>query len=68
MAEVGWRTFSAPERAQSLLGRGRCLITMGDPAAATVLREAREVFTSLEAELYIPEVDSLLEQAVARSS
>ena len=41
---------------------------MGEPEAAAVLREADEVFASLKAELYIPEVSSLLEQAVARSS
>ncbi|HET6713428.1 MAG TPA: adenylate/guanylate cyclase domain-containing protein [Actinomycetota bacterium] len=68
MAEEGWRTFSVPERAQSLLGRGRCLVAMGDPGSLTVLREARAVFSSLKAELHLPEVDSLLELAVARSS
>ncbi len=67
-AEEGWRTFSVPERAQSLLGRGRCLLAMGDPEAAAVLREAKGVFASLKAELYIPEVNSLLERALARSS
>ena len=56
-------------RARSSLARGRCLLELSDlEAAATVLREANEVFTSLKAELYIPEVNSLLEQAVARSS
>ncbi len=67
-AEESWRTFSVPERAQSLLGWGRCLLAMDDPKAEAVLREAHEVFASLQAELYIPEVNSLLEQAVARSS
>ena len=67
-AEEGWRTFSVPERAQSLLGRGRCLLAMGDPEAVAVLREANEVFASLKAELYIPKVNSLLERAVTRSS
>jgi hypothetical protein len=33
-----------------------------------VLRDARAVFSSLKAERYLPEVDSLLELAVARSS
>ena len=56
-SEEGWRTFSVPERAQSLLGWGRCLIGLGDPEAVLVLRDAREVFASLKAELYIPEVD-----------
>jgi hypothetical protein len=37
-AEEGWRTFSVTERAQSLLGWGRCLLAMGDPGATPVLR------------------------------
>ena len=67
-AEEGWRTFSVPERAQSLLGRGRCLLAMGKPGAADPLRGAREVFGGLGAELYLPEVDALLEEAHAQGS
>jgi hypothetical protein len=67
-AEERWRTFSVPERAQSLLGRGRCLLALGEPGAADVLRGAREVFGQLRAELYLADVDELLEEAVARSS
>jgi class 3 adenylate cyclase/tetratricopeptide (TPR) repeat protein len=66
-AEQGWRTFSVPERAQSLLGGGRCLLAMGEPGATDALRGAREVFGDLGAELYLPDVDPLLEEAVARS-
>ena len=40
-SEEGWRAFSVPERAQSLLGRGRCLFAIGDPEALAVLHEAR---------------------------
>jgi hypothetical protein len=57
-----------PERAQALLGRGRCLLELGDPEAETVLRGSREVFASLQANRFIPEVDALLERAVRRSS
>jgi tetratricopeptide (TPR) repeat protein len=67
-AEEGWRTFSIPERAQSLLGRGRCLLATGNPESEAVLREARKVFASLEAKLFLPDVDLLLVQAAARSS
>jgi tetratricopeptide (TPR) repeat protein len=67
-AEEGWRTFSIPERAQSLLGRGRCLLATGNPESEAVLREARRVFASLEAKLFLPEVDLLLAEAAARSS
>jgi hypothetical protein len=67
-AENGWRTFSVPERAQALLGRGRCLLELGDPGAEAVLRESRDVFASLEAKRFLPEVDALLERAVRLSS
>ena len=67
-AEQGWRSFSVPERGQSLLGRGRCLLAMGEADAADPLRGAREVFGELGAVLYLPEVDALLEQADAQGS
>ncbi len=67
-AEEGWRTFSVPERAQALLGRGRCLLALGDPSAEAVLRDSRAVFASLDARRFLPEVDGLLEQAVRLSS
>ncbi len=67
-AEKGWKTFSIPEQAQSLLGRGRCLLATGNTECEAALREARGVFSSLKAELFLPEVDLLLVQAAARSS
>jgi hypothetical protein len=67
-AEEGWRIFSVPERAQALLGRGRCLLELGDPKAEAVLRESREVFASLQAKRFLPEVDALLERALRLSS
>jgi hypothetical protein len=67
-AEEGWRTFSVPERAQALLGLGRCLLELGDVTAADRLREARGVFASLDARHFLPEVDALLERAVRRSA
>jgi tetratricopeptide (TPR) repeat protein len=67
-AAEGFRIFSIPERAQALLGRGRCLLELGDPAAEAALRESRIVFASLEANRFLPEVDSLLERALRLSS
>jgi len=67
-AEGGWRVFSVPERAQALLGRGRCLLELEDPDAVSVLREARDVFASLGAQLFIQETDALLERAIRLSS
>ena len=67
-AEQGWRVFSVPERAQALLGQGRCLMELGKPEAASVLKDAREVFASLGAQRFIPETDALLERAMRLSS
>jgi hypothetical protein len=64
----GWRTFSIPELGQALLGKGRCLLEMDDPSAEPTLREAREVFASLDARRFLPDVDLLLERAVRLSS
>jgi hypothetical protein len=67
-AEEGWRVFAVPERAQALLGRGRCLLAIDELAAEATLREAREVFASLGARRFLPEVDQLLERAVRLTS
>jgi hypothetical protein len=43
-----WPEFGqVPERADALLGQGRCLFSLGRPAAKVPLAEARELFTSL---------------------
>jgi tetratricopeptide (TPR) repeat protein len=67
-AEVGWRIFSVPERAQALLGRGRCRLAQGDLAATDDLRSAREVFASLDARRFLSEVDALLQRSVGLSA
>jgi hypothetical protein len=67
-AAEGFRIFSVPERAQALLGRGRCLLELGDPAAEAVLRRSREGFASLKANRFLPDVDALLEHALRLSS
>jgi hypothetical protein len=45
-----WEGFGVvPERALALLGRGRCLLALSDPAAGGALRQAREIFATLGA-------------------
>jgi hypothetical protein len=66
--EAEWRRFSAPERAQALLGRGRCLLALGDPSAIGALSASREGFASLGADRFLPEVDQLIESALGLSS
>ena len=67
-ADEGWRKFSIPERAQALLGRGRCLVELGDRTSIDPLREARDMFASLGAERSVADVDALLEVALRLSS
>ncbi|MFB3737373.1 MAG: AAA family ATPase [Candidatus Velamenicoccus archaeovorus] len=64
-----WQTYgSVPERGQALLALGRCLTALHDPGAAERLREAREVFASLEAGLLLGAVDELLGEETALTS
>jgi class 3 adenylate cyclase/tetratricopeptide (TPR) repeat protein len=67
-AAARWSTFgNVPERAHALLGRGRCLRTLGLPDAVQPLLEAREVFASLGYAPALAEVDALLGPLVAAS-
>jgi class 3 adenylate cyclase/tetratricopeptide (TPR) repeat protein len=64
-----WRRFGVlPERAFALLGQGRCLVAVGNTAAARPLREARGLFDSLCVTPEVEETNLLLQQAIARSS
>jgi len=52
-----------------LLGRGRCLVSLGRPSeAATVLQQARGLFHALGATPGIAETDALLATVTALSS
>ncbi len=66
-AADGWQRFEVPwERAQALLGKGRCLLTLGRPTEAQrPLKAAREIFASLGASPAVTDADSLLAQAMA---
>jgi tetratricopeptide (TPR) repeat protein len=63
-----WRTFErVTELAYALLGQGRCLAALGDPAAEAPLREARELFASMGYKPALAEAHALLgeEEAAA---
>lgn len=65
-----WKEYGhVPEHAQALLGLGRCLVQLGAPTDASApLREARGVFTQLQARPLLEETDAWLARATALSS
>jgi tetratricopeptide (TPR) repeat protein len=64
-----WRAFGAVfERAQALLGEGRCLLALGRPGAEQPLREARDIFAGLGARPLVADADALLERTIAATS
>jgi tetratricopeptide (TPR) repeat protein len=68
-AAARWEAFETPwERAQALLGLGRCLIALGRAdEAGSPLAAAREVFAKLRARPSLAEVDSLVDVELAES-
>jgi hypothetical protein len=56
-----------PERAYALLGQGRCLLALGQPAVETPLAEAREL-VSMGYKPALAETNSLLQQTTAAAS
>jgi class 3 adenylate cyclase len=68
-AAKGWRDFGhVPECAYALLGQGRCLHALGDPAADQPLTEARELFASMGYAPALAETEALLQEAQAAAS
>jgi class 3 adenylate cyclase/tetratricopeptide (TPR) repeat protein len=56
-------------RAEALHGAGRCLVALGRAQQAmTPLREARELFASLDAQPAVERVDEVLAQATSRTA
>jgi hypothetical protein len=67
-AEAWGRGGYVFERAQSLLGWGRCLLALGRPEASDVVRDTREVFRGLGASPLVGRCDDLLRTATALTS
>ena len=64
-----WQHFgNVPEHAYALLGQGRCLVALTDPAAEQPLREAAELFSSMGYRPALAETETLLEQTIALAS
>jgi class 3 adenylate cyclase/tetratricopeptide (TPR) repeat protein len=65
-----WKQFEVPwEQAQAVMGQGRCLLTLRQPADALIpLRMARDIFTTLGARPALTDVDRLLTQALAATA
>jgi tetratricopeptide (TPR) repeat protein len=63
-AVIRWQDFGMPyEKAQALLGQGRCLLGLGKvPEAAAVLERAREIFSRLGAKPALAETNELMLQ------
>jgi class 3 adenylate cyclase/tetratricopeptide (TPR) repeat protein len=62
-----WERFEVPwEKAQALLGQGRCLLALDRPGEASEpLQQARDVFAGLGAKPAVADTDALLERAAA---
>jgi predicted ATPase/class 3 adenylate cyclase len=62
-AAARWHEFgNVPERAYALLGLGRCLVALGEPAEQP-LRQARDLLASMGYKPALAETDVLLRQA-----
>ena len=63
-AAESWRQFGhMAEEAEALLGQGRCLAAVRDPAAGAPLRRAAELFSSIGHEPGLARVETLLREA-----
>ena len=64
--DARWQQFgNVHEHAYALLGQGRCLLALADPAAEQPLRQAAELFSSMGYRPALAETNALLEQATA---
>jgi class 3 adenylate cyclase len=64
-----WQQFgNVREYAHALLGQGRCLVALEDPAAEQPLRQAAELFSSMGYRPALAETEALLEQTIALAS
>ena len=64
-----WAEFrNVPEHAYALLGQGRCLTTLGKPAAEAPLNAARQLFASMGYGPALAEADALLGEPEAEAA
>ena len=64
-----WHEFgNVSERAYALLGRGRCLLRLGEAGAEVQLGEAKELFSTMGYRPALAETEALLEQTVAQAT
>lgn len=59
---------TVPEQAYALLGRGRCLAAIADPAAEEQLRRAAELFSSIGYRPALAEAEALIAQLTPSAS
>ena len=65
-AAARWQEFgNVREHAYALLGQGRCLVALGDPAAEQPLRRAAELFSSMGYRPALAETETLLDRTSA---
>jgi hypothetical protein len=64
-AECRHEFGNVPERAHALLGRGRCLCTLGRDGAGEPFRGARALFSSMGYKPALAETEALLGEHVA---
>ena len=68
-AASGWeRHGNLPEQAYALLGQGRCLAAIADPAAEEPLRRAAELFSSIGYRPALAETEALIAQVTPLAS
>jgi class 3 adenylate cyclase len=68
-AAARWQEFgNVPERAHALLGKGRCLLTLGSAGAEQPLSEARELFSAMGYRPALAETETLLAQTPGATS
>ena len=68
-AALRWEQFgNVREHAYALLGQGRCLLALDDPAAQEPLSQARELFTSMGYRPALAETETLLAQTTTAAT
>ena len=65
---AGKQFGDVPEHAYALLGQGRCLLTLANPAADQPLRQAAELFNSMGYRPALAETEALIAQTTALAS